>query len=356
MEQAPTRLWFVDNLRVLLTVLVVLHHVAVTYSGIPLWYYTEQPANGIVALVLTVFLLVNQAWFMGAFFLLAGYFTPGSYERKSPRLFLRDRLIRLGIPLVVFYFVVNPILYLGSHQSYLHTIGSGPLWFVLALLVFDVSYAGIRHATRNRVLRRPQPLTYPKVIGFALALALATYAWRAVVSMDVFVPIIDFPTSGYLPQYVSFFVVGTVAYRNGWLSAIAGRMGKVGLGLAIGATIVFLPVAIIGGPDKWMGHGTVTSLSYALWDSTFAVGLVLALLMLFRRRYDAPGPLRRYLSNHAFTVYVIHALLVIAAGHALSVLDVPTLAKVAIAAIVVLPACFLLAAPVRRLPGVRRVL
>jgi hypothetical protein len=32
-----SRLWFVDNLRVALICLVVLHHIVVTYSGLPLW-------------------------------------------------------------------------------------------------------------------------------------------------------------------------------------------------------------------------------------------------------------------------------------------------------------------------------
>ncbi|MFI6600525.1 acyltransferase family protein [Nonomuraea sp. NPDC050536] len=357
---SPSRMWFVDNLRIVLTALVVLHHIAVTYSGLPLWYYTEKPTSAAVGTGLTVFLLVNQAWFMGAFFLLAGYFTPGSYDRKGPRAFLRDRLIRLGIPLVTFYFVLNPILYVGSYHggsildAYLHTIGAGPLWFVLALLVFDGSYAAFRLVTRKR--RTPRPLTYPMVIGFVLALALVTYALRIAIPIGFWVPVVDFPTSAYLPQYVSFFVLGTVAYRRGWFHATSARMGWAGLGMAIGATLVFLPLALSGGISAWVGHGTLSSLFYALWDSTFAVGIVLALLTFFRRRFNTQGPLRRYLSHHVFTVYVIHAFVVIAAGYALSALDLPTPAKFAIAAVVVLPACFALAGPIRRLPGVRRVL
>ncbi|MEU4232492.1 hypothetical protein AB0F17_50040 [Nonomuraea sp. NPDC026600] len=58
----------------------------------------------------------------------------------------------------------------------------------------------------------------------------------------------------------------------------------------------------------------------------------------------------------AWRSYVIHAFVVTAAGYALSVLDLSTSAKFAMAAVVVLPACFALASPIRRLPGVRRVL
>ena len=44
---------------------------------------------------------------------MAGYFTPRSYDRKGPWAFLKDKLVRLGIPLVVFWFVINPVSWLG---------------------------------------------------------------------------------------------------------------------------------------------------------------------------------------------------------------------------------------------------
>ncbi|MEV0616502.1 acyltransferase family protein [Nonomuraea sp. NPDC050404] len=153
-----------------------------------------------------------------------------------------------------------------------------------------------------------------------------------------------------------FFVLGAVAYRRGWFHSITARTGRAGLGMAAGATVVFLPLALAGGTGAMMGYGSLGSLFYALWDSAFAVGVVLALLAFFRGRLNTQGPLRRYLSGHVFTVYVTHAFVVTAAGHLLRVLDLPTPVKFLVAAVVVLPACFALAGPIRRLPGVRRVL
>ncbi|BCJ34255.1 hypothetical protein Athai_17580 [Actinocatenispora thailandica] len=393
-DRAGRRLWFVDNLRILLTVLVVLHHVAVGYSGLGMWYYDEQPTSTAVGIGLTAFLMLNQAWFMGAFFLLSGHFTPGSYQRKGARAFLRDRLVRLGIPLLVFYFVLNPILSVGDYHggslgtAYLHAIGSGPLWFALALLVFDGCYAAVRAVagarrsrTRGRSPRAGEPATgtgvgrpgrpngllrwaedaggAPKrraVLGFVALLALATYALRIVVPEGFWLPVVDFPTGAYLPQYAGFFALGALAYRRGWFHAVTPRLGWFGAGLAAGATVLFLPLALSGGLTGWTGHGTPSSLCYALFDSGFAVGLLLALIALFRHRFDGQGPLRRYLSRHAFTVYVSHAAVVTAAGYGLSALAVPTLPKVVLLAAVTVPACFALAGPIRRLPGVRRVL
>jgi len=65
-----SRLFFIDNLRAALVTLVVLHHLAVVYGGIPAFYYWEPPTNDLLAgLIALVFVLFNQAWFMGAFFL-----------------------------------------------------------------------------------------------------------------------------------------------------------------------------------------------------------------------------------------------------------------------------------------------
>ncbi|GAA2874175.1 hypothetical protein GCM10020220_074460 [Nonomuraea rubra] len=77
-----TRLYAIDNLRILLTALVVAHHVAITYGNIPLWYYVE-PAKDPSGIALDILVVTNQAFFMGFFFLLSGFFTPGSYDRKG---------------------------------------------------------------------------------------------------------------------------------------------------------------------------------------------------------------------------------------------------------------------------------
>lgn len=91
-----SRLFFIDHMRAFLAILVVLHHVALVYgASVQGYYYVEPPFTDPQAfMTLIVFALVNQSWFMGAFFLLAGYFTPGSYDRKGPSSFLKDKLLR----------------------------------------------------------------------------------------------------------------------------------------------------------------------------------------------------------------------------------------------------------------------
>src|ERR1700742_3638037 len=68
------RLFFLDHLRAALTILVVLHHLAVIYGAAAVFYYVEPPVpkDQLASLLFSVFVLVNQSYFMGFFFLISG--------------------------------------------------------------------------------------------------------------------------------------------------------------------------------------------------------------------------------------------------------------------------------------------
>ena len=100
--KAASRLLFIDNIRVFLTILVLLHHLMITYAGTGSWYYNEGRQDLITKIFGGWFCAIDQAYFMGLFLLVAAYFVPGSYDRKGAWRFVKDRLIRLGIPLAVF--------------------------------------------------------------------------------------------------------------------------------------------------------------------------------------------------------------------------------------------------------------
>lgn len=377
-----SRLFFIDHLRAALVTLVVLHHVAVVYGAIvPSFYYIEPPFNDPLAgLVLLGFALFNQAWFMGAFFLLAGYFAPGSYDRKGPGSFLKDRLLRLGTPLVIFYFVLSPISSIGywlmpasltgittplTWQVYPHLLGTGPMWFLAMLLIFTFGYAAWRWLTRNRTSSSTSKSSLPSYLGigiFILALALVSYLVRIVVPIGKFV--LEFPTLAYLPQYLSFFVLGTVASRHDWLRTLRS-MGVVGFVIAVVAAVALFPIAFISllislenasQQIPPFGYGTWQSAVYTLWDSIFAVGMCLGLIPLFRRFFNGQGRFGRFLSQHSYTVYVIHIPIVVFLACALRGIELAPLLKFGMASLIGVPLCFAFAYIVRKIPGGSRVL
>ncbi|MEV4224431.1 acyltransferase family protein [Nonomuraea sp. NPDC049725] len=355
--RAATRLHAVDNLRVLLTVLVVLHHVALTYGNIPMWYYTE-PAADPSGLALDILVVMNQAFFMGLFFLISGFFTPGSHDRKGGRAFARDRLVRLGVPLLVFLVLLRPLVTLPDYltgepfwQVYLRTWDPGPMWFAEVLLVLGLAYALCRRRGSTAQEAQAAP-TAPKarwIVLFTVGLAAVTVLWRIPVPVGTYVPVLGLPTPYFLPQYVSMFAAGLVAFRRGWFETLPRRAGRLGFVVAGASTAVCLPV---------MGttSGAVTDAITATWEIVFAVGMILGLVVLFRERFAGQGPRGRFLSEHAYTVYVVHPLVVVAAGYALSGIQAAAIVKFALAAALCLPLCWGLAYLVRSLPGARRVL
>ena len=379
------RLFFADHLRAALVILVVLHHVAAVYAAnVPWYYYIDPQYNDLLALlVLMAFMLLNQAWFMGALYLLAGHFTPGSYDRKGAGSFLKDRLIRLGIPLVIFALLIQPLSFIGLYldpapripdpltlqsflQLYPEIIGMGPTWFLALLLIFSFGYAAWRVLNRNRepsLVKEYAPPSYLGIVIFTLGLALVSYLVR------IFIPIgrevLGFPTLAYLPQYLSLFILSAVAYRRNWFRTIPSSMGRAGFVIAMVATVTLFAFAYLGflkaidtGVQQipQFGYGTWRSAIYVLWDSIFAVGMCLAAITFFRRFFDKQSRLGSFLAQQSYAVYIIHIPIVVIITYAMRGIELGGLLKFGLASIIVVPTCFIVAFIIRKIPGVSRVL
>lgn len=375
------RLFFIDHLRAALVILVVLHHVAIVYGEGISFYYVE-PANmeSLTYLALLVFVLANQAWFMGAFFLLAGYFTPGSYDRKGPGSFLKDRLLRLGIPLIVWLFVLGPITSIGLYlepspripdpltwqnfwPAYPSLLGLGPLWFVTLLLIFSFGHVGWRLVTPNRASALHSdsaPPSYLNIGIFTLTLALVSYLVRIIVPIgepvNLFVDFLDFPTFAYLPQYLSFFVVGAIASRQDWFRRLPRTMGVFGFVAAVVAFVILFPLAFFSDPPMFLGNGEWQSAVYALWDSIFAVGLCLGYITLFQRFLNEKSRFGTFLSQQSYAVYILHSSIIVYVAFALQGIELENFVKFGLVSVIVIPLCFVVAYIIRKIPGISRII
>ncbi|MGW6499509.1 acyltransferase family protein [Nonomuraea angiospora] len=370
-DATPTagRLYFVDRVRVLLTMLVVLHHVALTYGSFALWYYHEPtmrtpppPANEWGRL-LDLFLLLNQTYFMGLFFLISAYFVPGAHDRKGAGRFLAERALRLGIPLLVTVFVVVPLAKLPLFRweaargpitfvdFYIRELEQGPAWFLATLLVFVAAYAAIRALRPAQRRPRTTRLRAPAVVGFAALLAVFGVAWRVWQPVER-IPVLQLPVPEYLPQYVCMFIAGVLAYRRGWLTTISARATRWGFAAAALAAVMLLPIAL-GAPNASL----TAQVAHGVFDGVFCAGMSLGTLGLFSRRLAGPPtPFGRFLSGNAYAVYVFHTIVLVAVSVQLSGVPGGPLEKFALASLLSLPLCWVAAAVARALPYARRVL
>jgi hypothetical protein len=77
-----TRLYYLDNLKVFLTILVAIHHVAGACGGdgYGVWGISDPTVDGLGLMGLNSIFFITQALFMTTFFIIAGNFTAKSWR------------------------------------------------------------------------------------------------------------------------------------------------------------------------------------------------------------------------------------------------------------------------------------
>lgn len=364
---------YIDRLRSIMTGFVILHHTAITYGAIGGWFWYElKPSRALSSQLLILFCTINQAYFMGFFFLLAGYFTPGALERKGSARFIGDRFLRLGIPLLAFIVLLGPLTAALAHFGdtgrfwevfpYLWKHGiliPGPLWFAEALLLFSLVYSGWRAPARSGAARETSPVPGGRAwLLSALITGLAALAIRQVVPTGVNVMALQL---GYFATYIVLFGVGTAAWRHDWLRQLSfgnARTGMMGalvalplmpLGIALSHRLYGDKAVNFGGGLSWQ------AILYALWEPFVAWGLIAGWLLFMRRYGNAPSAFWSWLNRRAYTVYILHPPVLVGIALVLHEWRAPALLKFATTGTLTCAACWLIADPLVRLPGVRRV-
>jgi peptidoglycan/LPS O-acetylase OafA/YrhL len=366
---------FIDHLRVLLTLLVIAHHTAITYGAEGGWYFHETGTPRWSNLLLLVFCTVNQAFFMGFFFLLAGYFTPPAYDRKGIYGFFRDRLIRLGIPLFVYSVAIGPLTIalaqMSNGKQFTDTLARlfnrgqievGPMWFVEALLIFSAAYAVLRLARPPQTPQsEPAAVPLPRGTSFvaaALVVALIAFAIRLEIPVGENVFGLQL---GYFSSYIVLFAAGCAAWNGRRLERIDAQLERRWRRV----TWVTLPVlfayaiaagALSGAKVDVRGGWNVASAIYALWEPFVAWGIILSLLWRFRARWNVKTSWSGRLTPCAYGAYIIHPPVVVALSFLAHDWPVPAIVKFLLVASGAGAISFAIGGLLLKLPGARRVL
>ncbi|MFH2131020.1 MAG: acyltransferase family protein, partial [bacterium] len=107
------RFVFLDNLRFLLVVGVVLQHAGMAYNGSGWWPVTDDSSLIVVGLV-----GFFDGFLMPALFFISGYFAIPSIRKRSIGAFIKGKFKRLGVPWLVCTLFIGPILPLIFHYTH----------------------------------------------------------------------------------------------------------------------------------------------------------------------------------------------------------------------------------------------
>jgi len=354
------RLYYIDHLRVFLTILVIAHHVGQAYGPTGGAWPVQEPVR---AGLLGAFFTVNRSFFMSLFFMVSGYFMVGAYERSGPRVFLRSRLIRLGIPVLFFAAYTTPlrILVFGERiESWTRLFDAGHLWYLEHLLLFSLGYLVWRQLFRPRGTAGEQRKSLPSllaIVAFALAVAVSSALVRIWSPIDRWFNLLGFFKVAFadVPRDLAFFIAGVLAYPRGWFERYPTRkgMGWLAVGL-IAAALWYAWDQYLGGllPVSDLAMGII----YPLWEVTLCTGLCIGLLVLFRQVFTFQGALGRLLAENQYSAYFWHVLLIILLQMALVGVRLPPFVKFVLVTVVGVPVVFAWSHLVRRLRFVRSIL
>ena len=103
----PNRIVFLDNIRSLIIVLVLIFHSGASYgTGVAFWPFHEDNPNGVI----DFFMFVCDVFFMAVMFFIAGYFVLPDLLKKGLWRFIKDKLKRLGLPWFIITVTALPAL------------------------------------------------------------------------------------------------------------------------------------------------------------------------------------------------------------------------------------------------------
>ena len=375
------RLVYADNLRSFVVFLVVVMHSNVIYSGMGRWYYTEGNFAGLDVVSRTVFGLYGsftQAWFMGFLFFLAGYFSAKSLQKKGTLSFLKERLFRLGIPLLVYVFIIDPLMvyfyvrrdglffyeimsfsdfYSGMIKGMYFVGATGPLWFAEALLIFCALYALMRKVFPARSGKTSGVPLGKRILILILMTAAFSFSIRLIFPIGTAVANLQF---GFFASYIILFFLGTNSAERNWFESIVSDKNIVYLKLAVVAGIpAWALLMIFGGAlsgDIPISGGLHWQTAvYSIWESFIAFTVTIGLIALFGKKFHGENKLSRFISQNSFGIYIFHSPVVTGIAILCAGISLPMIAK----HFIIFPASYVLSLVVsfllRKIPVVAKI-
>lgn len=393
MSSQPARTnynYAIGYLRAFIVLLVVAHHTALAW--VP---YAPPPSSDLLTpprawLAIPVvdrvrwapalpFAAFNDVFFMSLMFFLSGLFFWQGLNRRGLVRFLRDRAIRLGLPLLVAITLLSAAAYYPSYlQTTTHTgfsgfcrqwaalgfLPTGPAWFVAILLAFDCVAAvlftllpaamralttGTRHLSRSPLLFFSVLLASSALVYIPMAIAFTTTRWSA------FGPF-AFQTSRIF-HYSVYFLFAVGIGSAGLDDGLLARHGRLASQWAIWlprAALAFIIEYFVSGLAITHPSLLVSLLAGFLWTLSCAVSCF-AFLALFLRFANTPRPWADSLAQNSYAIYLLHYMFVAWLQYVvtMSAMQMPWLESIAVF-VCAAALTWLAAVLVRGIPGVAR--
>ncbi|MFA4850062.1 MAG: acyltransferase family protein, partial [Methanoregula sp.] len=354
------RLHYIDNLRWMCILMLFPFHTAFVFCSGWYGYYVSSAYTSTTAHCLTV---AVEPWIMPLLFCIAGVSTKFALEKRTPLVYLKERVTKLLVPFFAGLVLICPVIayyalkfhtgYTGSFAGacvhFFSSIHNFPdtsgitgdfsvdhLWFILFLFIFSVVALG--------VILLGQRLT---------GLALNPDKMNLLVLGLLFIPVwllnfVGFNVTGY--SFVSYFAIFLIGYYLFSMDSVQAQLEKYWVVLQ--AAWMVLTIGVMWTYGIFLGHSEVFWGNSAIFVLTGWTG-VLALMGAGRHLFDRTNNFAAYLGAASYPVYIIHQAILVAIAYYVVKLAIPPSLQfmaIVIFSILLTFSCYEI---LRRIPGVR---
>ncbi|HEY0062293.1 MAG TPA: acyltransferase family protein [Telluria sp.] len=375
--QAPTtRLFFLDWVRIIAFLLLILYHVGMYYVTWD-WHVKSPFASDAIEPLM----IMSSPWRLSLLFLISGVAASFMLTKIGAGRFMRLRSVRLLVPLIfgmlvivppqAYFEVVEKVAYQGSYADFMRLYVSGyggfcrktdcldlptwnHLWFVAYLWVYTLLLGAMIMLLGARFDRIAARLTaslsgwklivLPVLVLGALRIALASH----------------FPTTHNLTwdwynhaHYLSVFLLGAMCARSRgiWQQMDALRWSALGMAFACWAAVVVyyrLPETLTLHPDMQYWR-MLMRMVYMLcaWCA------IVAVCGFAHRHLNRDSDSRAYLTEAVFPVYILHQSLIVSIAHLIKPAKIAPAPEGLILVVLTLCISFGVFEVVRRVPVLR---
>lgn len=344
------RLDYLDAARAFALLLGIAFHASLSFTPVYFgWAVMDISASPVVS----SFMLISHSFRMPLFFLLAGFFTHMSLQKTGGKTLLKSRLVRIGLPLIIGWFILRPLLVSGwvmggdslrgdvdiikgltlGFES-LKQLPSGlltgsHLWFLYYLLLFTITAVALQLIARVlSPIKSAQPFIAERGTGneHASSILAATCSLRMNISI-LSIPTaaclwfmshwgIDTPDKSLIPNlpvtllYGGFFYAGWILFTN---AISIEKFSAITFEKIFTVIIAIILCIKLSAYESQVGHEYYPWLKglYVISYASMTWSLVALTIGVFRVVIARPNRITRYFSDASYWLYLVHLPIVI---------------------------------------------
>ncbi|MFO1259003.1 MAG: acyltransferase family protein [Gammaproteobacteria bacterium] len=390
-----------DHLRTTCILLVLLIHSILPYATITyhdpqnyvfsIWPVVE---TGLQTNFNTFCVIVIDSFNMSLLFVIAGFFSSITINRIGVRSFIRNRLLRLGLP---FLFLVTCYVPIGSYVGYIQSgqdcgylcfwstyyfqnhWHSGTSWFLWLLFAFSGTYALLVYLKVKFIQKHFEAgeAWYYKVLmlGFVayMLMMLEPHLFT-----HLFGPFWLQPNR--LLLYISLFIFG-VRLGNSWryeslMFSLEARWVRlwwvwISVSVMIYALIYYIILYRLDLDQQSIqllqnlrgvsvNEKQLLNLGFfILYNLVFPIVCILmiyGLMGIYLKYINFHSRIFKYLSDHAYGISLVHFPIVVWLQYVLTQYDYPNVVKIALVFVLTFLICFVLSVLIRKIPAIKIVI